>query len=210
MPTRERILREASFLFARKGYGATSTREIGEAVGIRQPSLFHHFASKAEIMMELLAHSLGRPTDVAEALAAADGPATGRLHRYLVFDALHIVGSPYDLGGLNDDDVMELPEFREWHALRARLRGAREEMVAQGIRDGEFIDVGVEFAAMALTNVIISATQVYSGRLPADPGLAMRIAVFAMRGLVIDPAALDDVAAWDGRDAPESAEAPTR
>ena len=52
--TRERILTEASRLFAERGYDGTSTRQIADAVGIRQPSLFHHFASKQAIMEELL------------------------------------------------------------------------------------------------------------------------------------------------------------
>src|SRR5581483_2006845 len=45
-PTRERILYEASNLFAREGYHGTTTREIAAAVGVRQPSLFYHFPSK--------------------------------------------------------------------------------------------------------------------------------------------------------------------
>jgi AcrR family transcriptional regulator len=188
--TRERILRAASHSFARRGYAATSTREIADAVQIRQPSLFHHFATKADIMKELLSHSLDEPTAVAERAAAAEGSATDRLYEYLVFDIVHIVGSPYALGGLHDDDVMELPEFAAWHALRDRLRAAREAMVAQGIAAGEFVDVGVEFATLVLTSVIRGATTVYSGAIPADPDLAMRIAVYALRGLLVDPGAL--------------------
>ena len=53
IPTRERILREASRLFARKGFHGTSSREIAEAVENRQPSLSHHFPSKRDIMSEL-------------------------------------------------------------------------------------------------------------------------------------------------------------
>ena len=56
--TRERLLRAASALFATKGYFGTSTREIAELVEIRQPSLFHHFESKAAIAQVLLDRSL--------------------------------------------------------------------------------------------------------------------------------------------------------
>jgi AcrR family transcriptional regulator len=47
--TRERILREASRLFATRGYYGSSTRDIAAAVGIQQPSLFHHFPHKQAI-----------------------------------------------------------------------------------------------------------------------------------------------------------------
>ena len=36
-PTRERILAQAADLFAQRGYGATSPRDISAAEGIRQP-----------------------------------------------------------------------------------------------------------------------------------------------------------------------------
>lgn len=44
--TRTRILAEARTVFARKGYGEASLREIAEAVGIKTPSLYAHFPSK--------------------------------------------------------------------------------------------------------------------------------------------------------------------
>ncbi|SDZ49611.1 TetR/AcrR family transcriptional regulator [Herbiconiux ginsengi] len=47
---RERILHAASKLFLSQGYAATSTRDIAHAAGIRQPSLYHHFATKADIL----------------------------------------------------------------------------------------------------------------------------------------------------------------
>jgi AcrR family transcriptional regulator len=71
-PTHDRILREASVLFARKGYGSTSTREIARAVSIQQRSLFDHFDSKAEVVQELLMHGLSLPRAAAERLAAED------------------------------------------------------------------------------------------------------------------------------------------
>jgi AcrR family transcriptional regulator len=191
-----RILVAASDLFSRKGYAATSTREIAQAVGIQQPSLFHHFAAKTEIAKVLLSYSLDEPTAVAEKLAAAQGPATERLYAYVVFDTTYLLGSPFHLGGLSHDDVMELPEFRPWHLRRARLRTARAAMIAQGIQSGEFIDVGADFATEVLNGIFLSVTSMYSGRHAADPEeLATRIAAFALRGLSANPAAIGELAA---------------
>jgi TetR/AcrR family transcriptional regulator len=44
--TREAILREAENMFAATGFRAARLEDIGEAVGIRRPSLLHHFATK--------------------------------------------------------------------------------------------------------------------------------------------------------------------
>ena len=95
--TRERILREASRLFARKGYHGTSTREIAAAVEIQQPSLFFHFGTKRDIMSELIDVDHGESSAVADREAAGEGSAALRLYRYLIWDIAFICRCPYDL-----------------------------------------------------------------------------------------------------------------
>lgn len=48
-PTKERIIKEASSLFAKKGYGAVNVEEIAQAVGIKAPSLYKHYKNKQQI-----------------------------------------------------------------------------------------------------------------------------------------------------------------
>ena len=57
---RQTILAEATRLFARNGLEGTTLQAVADAVGIRKPSLIHHFASKEElyeaVLEALLAH----------------------------------------------------------------------------------------------------------------------------------------------------------
>jgi AcrR family transcriptional regulator len=50
MTTKERITDEALTLFSIKGYKGTSVKNIADAVGIKDSSLYKHFKSKKEIL----------------------------------------------------------------------------------------------------------------------------------------------------------------
>ena len=45
---------EAATLFLQQGYDATSLRDIAEAVGMKAGSIYYHFASKDELLAQIL------------------------------------------------------------------------------------------------------------------------------------------------------------
>ena len=73
MRTKERIIEEALSLFSTKGYEGTSLKNIAEAVGIKDSSLYKHYKSKKEIFdtivqemssrMERMSQTLGLPDE---------------------------------------------------------------------------------------------------------------------------------------------------
>jgi len=51
--TREKILEAAAQMFSQKGFHATSMQDIARAVNLQKASLYHHVASKQEILLVL-------------------------------------------------------------------------------------------------------------------------------------------------------------
>jgi len=65
--TRASILREALRLFARKGYDATSVKDIASAVGVADAALYRHFPGKHDIASAVFRQHYGA---LAQSIAA--------------------------------------------------------------------------------------------------------------------------------------------
>ena len=194
--TRERILRASSSLFARYGYHGTSTRQIAEAVGIRQPSIFYHFPSKAAIASIFLEADLEPAIAAAEGLAHANGTAPSRLFLYVVGDIGRALASPYDLGWIYTPEVLSDPAFAHWQARRAALFAALDEIVRQGIGEGAFVDEPPELVREVIFGMVQRTLFVYGGSRrepPADFG--KHVGRFVLRALLTDPDRIGDVIA---------------
>ncbi|ASC70144.1 HTH-type transcriptional repressor AcnR [Halomicronema hongdechloris C2206] len=51
--TQTKILQAAQRLFAKHGYGGTTTRDLAQAAGVAEGTLFRHFESKKAILVEV-------------------------------------------------------------------------------------------------------------------------------------------------------------
>jgi TetR/AcrR family transcriptional regulator len=82
----DRILQKALELFSRKGYDATSVREICEAAGITKPTLYHFYGSKEGVYRAIVDGTLDAfRTTMATAVEGPGHPAerlkrVARLH----------------------------------------------------------------------------------------------------------------------------------
>lgn len=193
--TRDRILLEASRLFARWGYHGTSTRDIARSVGIQQPSLFHHFPTKRAIMEALLKLNFQRAVEYAVAVLATEGSAGARLYRVLRSDLSNVSQIPFDLSGTQGDDILRDPEFENWGKKQKRLHKVWRSLVEEGIREGSFVayDSGlVQLTIEGVFKEVIRTAARHSAEddVPSPDELAR----FMLRALLIDPTDVDSIA----------------
>lgn len=69
---------EAASLFLRRGYDATSLRQLADVVGMKAGSLYYHFSSKDELLTEILRRGIDvmhQAFDEAEDVAESGQPA---------------------------------------------------------------------------------------------------------------------------------------
>ncbi len=62
MKNKDKIKREALYLFAENGFDKTGIRDIAQKVGIRESAIYNHYKSKTEIFLALLDDAKNRLT----------------------------------------------------------------------------------------------------------------------------------------------------
>lgn len=80
---REQILEVAVQVFIEQGYDATSVSSLAARLGLSKSALYHHFASKEQLLAVALDEALDGLEGVLEESGAQDGSARDRLERVL-------------------------------------------------------------------------------------------------------------------------------
>ncbi len=76
---RDRLLLAAVDIFERKGYSASSVREIVEHAGVTKPALYYYFQSKEGLLVAALELAVGKLDQLLGEEAATAGSARSRL-----------------------------------------------------------------------------------------------------------------------------------
>jgi TetR/AcrR family transcriptional regulator, cholesterol catabolism regulator len=172
---REEILRVATALIAARGYGATGMRDIADAAGVLAGSLYGHFASKTEILLEATTRFHERLAPRLCWAAGLDAPGAVRVRACLSETVAHAACHPAELAILG----------REWPTIRAEPDF--DAVVAHAVR-------ATELTASAFRAGVVDG----SLRPDIDPDVAHRLFAGAIHAVVVgDDRHLHPVAATD-------------
>lgn len=81
---RSLILEVAAVLFAKAGFDSTSMSDVAAAAGIQKPSVYHHFASKEEILIHVLEDGISRLLSEADRVMSVYEDPRERLEKLLL------------------------------------------------------------------------------------------------------------------------------
>ncbi len=92
--SRDTLLEAARGTFAEHGYAGASMSRIAEAAGLRKASLFHHFASKEALYLEVLSTTLGDLGQLVAAASLDEGDFAQRMDRLGVLVTRYLGSRP--------------------------------------------------------------------------------------------------------------------
>jgi AcrR family transcriptional regulator len=137
---RDEILALAGEMFAERGFGSTTVREIADGAGILSGSLYHHFDSKESMIEEILSGFLDAFAANAQTVVDAGGDPAAVL-RKLVTLAFRAVAEDATAVAVMQNEVGFLLQFPRFAFLRTRADEAEKLWVGvleAGIRAGAF------------------------------------------------------------------------
>ena len=180
MTTKEKIIEEALTLFSQKGFKGTSVKNIADAVGIKDSSLYKHFHSKQEIFdtileemrnrMEHMSFEMGLPPDnnvknQATAYGSLTVAAMRKLSRkilvfYLKDDFISRFWRMANMEQYRNSEVYEI--FR--HIFMEESLIYQKALFQEMIEEGYFISADASVMAMNFYTPIFFLLNKYAGR----------------------------------------------
>ncbi len=139
-PGIEGILEASVAEFFEKGYGGTTVRMIAARAGVTVAALYHHFASKHEVLLTVMRQVMGDLLEgSAEALAGADEDAKARFSAFVANHVSYHV-SHLRFGFVANSELRSLEggSRAEIVALRDEYEQRLVSVVTQGGATGEF------------------------------------------------------------------------
>ena len=155
-PRREQIIEVAAELFDRRGYHETSMQAIADRAGVRKASLYYYFASKEAILTELHEGFMQIVIGRQERRSAEAGLAPSAQLRAIMRDVIGLMESHPGQLRIFFESYRQLPPDvqRSIAAERSRYRGMVTDVLAEGVRRGEFRAVDVELTATAMFSLM--------------------------------------------------------
>lgn len=165
MPSRrDELLRIAGRLFAERGFGNTTVRDIADAAGILSGSLYHHFDSKEAMVDELLERFQSELFATYDAIVASDSSPRHKIEAVVraSFDAIDQHASEV---AIFQNDAAYLSTFERFAYLEersARFRSLWLDLLTQAVAEGELrSDLDVELVYRFIRDTVWVAVRWY-------------------------------------------------
>jgi AcrR family transcriptional regulator len=152
---RDQILETSAQIIRQKGFHAASMQDIATAVNLQKASLYHHFSSKQEILLELLDRALDLLSERVSEVLAREIPIDEKLRQAMQV-YLGSLAENADLAAVLLLEHRSLdPDAHDRHIPRRdRFERLWRDLIQEGIRSKVFQKTDPAMAARALLGVM--------------------------------------------------------
>jgi TetR/AcrR family transcriptional regulator, cholesterol catabolism regulator len=189
MVTLDDIVSAAAKIFRTKGYHAATVRDIADEVGILKGSLYHHFASKEELLYLVVKEPIAQMYRTISEIAAADATAAEKLRRAIsahleAFDRHY----PHLFVYLRERESVKR-RFREMIGFSPKeYERCWQQILREGIENGEFRpDLDIQVTSYGMLGMLNWSYKWYDpqGRLSVRE-VAEEFTTLALAGVAAD------------------------
>ena len=137
--TRDELIETAAQVFRQKGYHGASMEDIAVAVDLSKATLYHHFSSKQEILLEILDRALQLLLEKISAITEQNISADKKL-RLMIRQYLQILAENVDLAAvlLFEHRALERRQHARHVPNRDKFESLWKDVVAEGVSKKAF------------------------------------------------------------------------
>ena len=190
-PTRrDEILAVAAKVFASRGVAASTVRDIADEAGILSGSLYHHFESKDQMVVEVLVPVVEAQQALYLAASTEIDDPVELIRRFIHIGVEGVAASPHTARILHNESVhfqTNEPLF-VIHERRQVTRRLWVSVVKRGGRDGVFRkDLDADVVVRAIFDTVYSSARWLPPRGKSSPAkIAAQLSKLFLDGLKID------------------------
>lgn len=146
---RKALIKAAADVFRVKGFSDASLHDISGIIGVDRASLYYYFGSKEQLFRAVILESIEEVVSRAQTISRGPGTARARLSAVIAhvvssfslhYPSLHIFVQE-DMRRVRSRDQHAGAEQRRLAELADLYMATLEDLIRDGVRDGEFRDL---------------------------------------------------------------------
>ena len=149
------ITKKAAALFRKKGFKATSMRELAENIGVEAPSLYNHIGSKSELLQNIC-FKIANDFTVQLQLVESSKQTTIQKIEDLIRFHIHMMVDSFDEVFVANHEWKQLeePYLSNFLNQRKRYESRMVQLVKEGIKKKALKDIHPHVAVLTILSAV--------------------------------------------------------
>lgn len=152
---KDAIIQSAAALFRRKGFKASSMRELAEEIGVEAPSLYNHIGSKSELLQHICFKIARDFTQNLQLVEESSDPVIHKIEQLIRFH-IRIMLQEYDEVFVANHEWkhLEEPHLADFLNQRKLYEKRMTQLIKEGISKHELKNIHPHVAVLTILSAV--------------------------------------------------------